>query len=816
MKKTKKESVMGKLANGDTDPMEPWSKKHAPLDEVNTQILWKYIKAMGRDPRTIPLADRLNLARTDRFKKFSRDHAKYDDLGMKEDAINEMDNRTSSGDRREQRNNSPEAIAQREKKQQERLKSLSPEMRKKLRLPEPKESVAEEIEQIDEISSQTKSSYVQKAKAQVKELQPHAKKGEYKDLAKNLIARRKKGIAMASEETVNEAGTGLLMSFIKAKGLDPRSMDGNQKNKYSKSSEYKTFKHRRVEASGMGERGEDWNEEKKPVKEAVDAKDTVTMDIPLLIRVLEYAREDAKTDMDLHKVVENLINMRKDTLTMNDYDSIVSIKEEVQIEEAFDGSKVRIHSPGHEMHGKIGRVFDRHEDGRVNAQFEIGPKKHQVRNYTLKPGQFKEVTNESLADDMIAHLRSKGLPAKKPMSKADSDAFLKARAEKFKRENPPRQPEPYKEKYPLGGRDERSGRSYSEETEHITELKKQPDNQDADAHITREDLRKWFDPKHPEGGWKRINSKGEAIGPCAREPGEPKPKCMSNEKRAKLSKKERASAVAAKRKHDPVADRPSKGGKPVNVSNFGKGKISEEETNEACWDTHKQVGLKKKGGKMVPNCVPKNEEVEMIDEKNSPTNPKLWARAKSLARSKFDVYPSAYANGWASKWYKSKGGGWKATKEEVEIEEQRTSNDPRKSGTFEKQPDGSFKRVSNLDKLKRRLMQKHGDKLKKKINEGIYGIEDSPMSATNSVKAMESRMAKEKSKSARIIKAIYRKKGIKETLYDWEKSEKGGSKEADAKIIIKGGKTMTGQERDTVEIDPVLKTKLNSPNGRPN
>ena len=33
--------------------------------------------------------------------------------------------------------------------------------------------------------------------------------------------------------------------------------------------------------------------------------------------------------------------------------------------------------------------------------------------------------------------------------------------------------------------------------------------------------------------------------------------------------------------------------------------------------------------------------------------------AKSLAKSKFDVYPSAYANGWAAKWYKSKGGGWK-------------------------------------------------------------------------------------------------------------------------------------------------------------
>ena len=53
------------------------------------------------------------------------------------------------------------------------------------------------------------------------------------------------------------------------------------------------------------------------------------------------------------------------------------------------------------------------------------------------------------------------------------------------------------------------------------------------------------------------------------------------------------------------------------------------------------------------------EEVEYIEEKNVPTNPKLWSRAKSLAKQKFDVYPSAYANGWASKWYKSKGGSWR-------------------------------------------------------------------------------------------------------------------------------------------------------------
>ncbi len=57
-----------------------------------------------------------------------------------------------------------------------------------------------------------------------------------------------------------------------------------------------------------------------------------------------------------------------------------------------------------------------------------------------------------------------------------------------------------------------------------------------------------------------------------------------------------------------------------------------------------------------------NEMMELL-EKNSPTNKKLWSKAKSLARQKFDVYPSAYANAWAAKWYKKKGGGWRKLNE---------------------------------------------------------------------------------------------------------------------------------------------------------
>jgi len=66
----------------------------------------------------------------------------------------------------------------------------------------------------------------------------------------------------------------------------------------------------------------------------------------------------------------------------------------------------------------------------------------------------------------------------------------------------------------------------------------------------------------------------------------------------------------------------------------------------------------------------KKEEVE-LEEENKPTNPELWSKAKSMAKSKFDVYPSAYANGWAAKWYKSKGGGWKSVSEETEKPESR-------------------------------------------------------------------------------------------------------------------------------------------------
>jgi hypothetical protein len=55
---------------------------------------------------------------------------------------------------------------------------------------------------------------------------------------------------------------------------------------------------------------------------------------------------------------------------------------------------------------------------------------------------------------------------------------------------------------------------------------------------------------------------------------------------------------------------------------------------------------------------------KLISEKNVPTNPTLWKKFVDQAKKKFDVYPSAYANGWASKQYKDAGGKWKTEEAE--------------------------------------------------------------------------------------------------------------------------------------------------------
>jgi len=72
-----------------------------------------------------------------------------------------------------------------------------------------------------------------------------------------------------------------------------------------------------------------------------DPVDTITMDIPLFLRMLEYAKEDAAEDMDLHDVTEkaNTLGKERGILQMEDYDEIVGAAEEIK--EATNYMKLR-------------------------------------------------------------------------------------------------------------------------------------------------------------------------------------------------------------------------------------------------------------------------------------------------------------------------------------------------------------------------------------------------------------------------------------------------------------------------------------------
>jgi hypothetical protein len=72
----------------------------------------------------------------------------------------------------------------------------------------------------------------------------------------------------------------------------------------------------------------------RPFKEnqEMDPVDSITMDIPLFLRMLEFAREDASEDMDLHDVTEraNMLTKDRGMLSMEDYNEIVKAAEQIK------------------------------------------------------------------------------------------------------------------------------------------------------------------------------------------------------------------------------------------------------------------------------------------------------------------------------------------------------------------------------------------------------------------------------------------------------------------------------------------------------
>ena len=146
--------------------------------------------------------------------------------------------------------------------------------------------------------------------------------------------------------------------------------------------------------------------------------------------------------------------------------------------------------------------------------------------------------------------------------------------------------------------------------------------------VNEEGLRDWFGKsksKDDKKGWVNVVTGGT----CASdEPGEGTPKCVSSAKRASMSKAERLSAQRRKKKADPGQQQKSGAAKPTYVSTDPKNKM-------------------------------KKEEVEVTEAKDKPGKGSGKKDAcYNKVKSRYSVWPSAYASGALVKCRKVGAANW--------------------------------------------------------------------------------------------------------------------------------------------------------------
>ena len=146
--------------------------------------------------------------------------------------------------------------------------------------------------------------------------------------------------------------------------------------------------------------------------------------------------------------------------------------------------------------------------------------------------------------------------------------------------------------------------------------------------VNEEGLRDWFGKsksKDGKSGWVNVVTGGT----CASdEPGEGTPKCVSSAKRASMTKAERLSAQRRKKKADPGQQQKSGAAKPTYVSTDPKKKM-------------------------------KKEEVEVTEAKDKPGKGSGKKDAcYNKVKSRYSVWPSAYASGALVKCRKVGAANW--------------------------------------------------------------------------------------------------------------------------------------------------------------
>jgi len=208
--------------------------------------------------------------------------------------------------------------------------------------------------------------------------------------------------------------------------------------------------------------------------------------------------------------------------------------------------------------------------------------------------------------------------------------------------------------------------------DYYTRLKKM--EADAKKHhkkfkdVTEEGLRDWFGKsksKDGKSGWVNVVTGGT----CASdEPGEGTPKCVSSSKRASMTKAQRLSAARRKKAADPGQQQKTGAAKPTYVSTDKPEKSVKED-----WSDKYKKSIdcdNPKGFSQRAHCQGRKKKMNEESDKKGKGSGKKDACYHKV-KSRYDVWPSAYASGALVKCRKVGAANWGTKSEETAHEEER-------------------------------------------------------------------------------------------------------------------------------------------------
>jgi hypothetical protein len=201
-----------------SDPRDPWSASGAGggiaipenVTSRRSELLAKYYKSKGWNVNYISKNKKVSQSKKGDYEKWKQDHSVYEEDEMSEDLTTKI----THPEVRSEIKHSPTLKRKRQLDQVAAQYAIPAPAGTMKRVRMEKEEV-----ELDEISL---GDYKEKAKAQVKELKPHAK-GEYGDIVKRAVKRRESGLAMAAkreEEEIDETKTSAAIKLQRALGKE--------------------------------------------------------------------------------------------------------------------------------------------------------------------------------------------------------------------------------------------------------------------------------------------------------------------------------------------------------------------------------------------------------------------------------------------------------------------------------------------------------------------------------------------------------------------------------------------------------------------